>query len=98
MVHDRKGVITAVFVDRINNYVVPIQQVAAIAGIQKDSREQTKEQEYESIFEEAKAREKEKERENTSVRKPRFGKMSGCYGKHAMELGFAELSIFDEIR
>lgn len=88
--------ITAVFVDRINNYVVPIQQVAAIAGIQKDSREQTKEQEYERIFEEAKA--KEKEQENTSVRKRGFRKVSGCYGKHAMELGFTELPIFDEIR
>jgi hypothetical protein len=77
---------------------VPIQQVAAIAGIQKDSKEQEKEQEYESIFEAAKAKEKEKEQENTSVRKPGFRKVSGCYGKHAMELGFAEFPVFDEIR
>jgi hypothetical protein len=91
-------VITAVFMDRINNYVVPVQQVAAIVGIQKDSGEQTKEQEYERIFEEAKAKEKEKEQENTSLRKPGFRKISGCYGKHAMELGFTEFPVFDEVR
>ena len=84
--------ITAVSVDRIQ-YVMSIM---AVTGVQKSGGQQAKEREYERIFEAAKR--KEKEREETASRKSGFGRISCCYGKHAMELGFTELPIFDEIR
>lgn len=85
--------ITAVSVDRIQ-YVM---SVMAVAGVQKSGGEQAKEREYERIFEAAKR--KEKEREETPSRKQSgFGRISCCYGKHAMELGFSELPVFDEVR
>lgn len=89
--------ITAVFVNRIN-YVMPVQQVTAVAGIQKNSREQTREREFERIFEAEKAKEKSRAQEAAAAKKSGFGQISCCYGKHAMELGFAEQPIFDAVR
>lgn len=87
----------AVFVNRIN-YVMPVRQVSAVAGVQKNGGEQTKEREFERIFEMARANEKEKAQEAADKKKSGFGNISCCYGKHAMELGFEEPPIFDTIR
>lgn len=86
--------VIAVSVNRIHS-ILSIQQIAAIAGIQKNGGEQTKEREFERIFESAKAKEKQKE---ASTKKSGFSRISCCYGKHAMELGFIEQPIFDEFR
>lgn len=87
----------AVFVNRIN-YVMPVRQVSAIAGIQKNGGEQAKEREFERIFEAAKENEKQKSREVAAKKKFGFCNISCCYGKHAMELGFEEQPIFDTTR
>jgi hypothetical protein len=77
---------------------MPLQQVSAVAGIRKNGQEQPKEREYERIFEEAKEEEKKKEQEAAYEKKKGFGRVSCCYGKHALELGFAEVSLFDQTR
>lgn len=87
----------AVFVNRVN-YVIPVRQVSAVAGVQEHGGEQSKEREFERIFEAAKEREKKKAEQAVSVKKSGFGNISCCYGKHAMELGFAEPPVFDKIR
>ena len=92
-----KGVVVAVFVNRIN-YVMPVQQVSAVAGVQKQGGEQSREREFERIFEASKAKEKETMTEAAATKKTGYGNISCCYGKHAMELGFAEQPIFDAIR
>lgn len=86
----------AVFVNRVN-YVMPVRQVSAVSGVQKNGGEQSKEREFERIFEAAEEREKKKA-EQVSVKKSGFGTISCCYGKYAMELGFEEPPIFDKIR
>lgn len=86
--------VIAVSINRIHS-ILSIQQVAAIAGIQKNGSEQSKEREFERVFETVKAKEKQKE---VSTRKNGFGRISCCYGKRAMELGFIEQPIFDELR
>lgn len=86
--------VIAVSIHRIHS-ILSIQQVSAIAGIQKNGSEQAKEREFERIFEAAKIKGRQKE---TTTKKSGFGKISCCYGKHAMELGFAEQPIFDKIR
>ncbi len=86
--------VVAVSINRIHS-ILSIQQVAAIAGIQKNGSEQSKEREFERVFETAKAKERQKE---VSTKKSGFGRISCCYGKRAMELGFIEQPIFDELR
>ena len=77
---------------------MPIRQVSAVAGVQKHGGEQSKEREFERIFEAAAEREKKKAEQAVPVKKSGFGAVSCCYGKHAMELGFEEMSTFDKIR
>ena len=86
--------VIAVSINRIQS-ILSIQQVAAVAGVQKNGGEQEKEREFERIFEATKAKEKQKE---IPAKKSGFGRISCCYGKHAMELGLIEQPIFDEIR
>ena len=88
--------VVAVFVNRVD-YIMPVQQISAVASVQKQGGEQSREREFERIYEASKVCRKEPEAE-PATKKTGYGNISCCYGKHAIELGFVQQPIFDAIR
>ena len=54
---------------------MPVRQISAVAGVQKNGGEQSKEREFERIFEAAQEREKKKAEQEVSVKKSGFGSL-----------------------
>jgi len=88
-------VITATFINRVD-YVMPVQQIQAVGAVQENGGEQSRERDFQRIFDNAKAAERKKAQAAMRGKaKNRFSSLPVGYGKHAAELGFAELPTFD---
>jgi len=74
---------------------MPVQQIQAIAGACRDGGNQTKEREFERIYNAAKTNVRKTDKRSGQKRGYGFSQISCVYGKRAVELGFAGQPVID---